>query len=379
MVIELRGVEFVNKGAELMLHAILQKVKEEFPDTILVMEQTKRAPRKKQRELGIYTKTNITKFKINFSLFLNIIPRNIKEKLFLVSEKDIDIVLDGSGFAFGDFWGANKAGYRMANHIVKWKNQNKKNILLPQAFGPFTDSDLRDKMKIIVENANLIFARDKYSFEFISEISERNSHIYKMPDFTNLVEGIVPDYFKSINCEIAIIPNTKLTESGVLNREDYLQILGDMIEEIETHKFMPFFLVHEGVKDLKLVQDVNSLFGKNIKIIKEEDPIKVKGIIGHSKAVITSRFHGLVSALSQAVPCLCIGWSHKYEALMEDYDYTEGLLNINSLNKKVIADKLNLILNTESARDISNKLKIESENQKLLSKQMWSKVFEVIK
>ena len=44
MIIELRGVEFVNKGAELMLQAIVQKVRKELPNTIFVMEKTARSP-----------------------------------------------------------------------------------------------------------------------------------------------------------------------------------------------------------------------------------------------------------------------------------------------------------------------------------------------
>ena len=60
MVIELRGVEFVNKGAELMLHAILSRVKERFPKAEFVMEVNHRSTRKNIVENGIYAKTNFT-------------------------------------------------------------------------------------------------------------------------------------------------------------------------------------------------------------------------------------------------------------------------------------------------------------------------------
>src|SRR5690606_33151845 len=130
---------------------------------------------------------------------------------------------------------------------------------------------------------------------------------------------------------------------------------------------VPFFLIHEGIKDLRLAEAFNLQYGKTIKIITEDDPLLVKGIIGCSKAVITSRFHGLVSALAQSIPCLCIGWSHKYQALMEDYRYDEGIIKINESTVESLAKKAELILNEDTRNEIKDKLRIASENQKALA------------
>src|SRR5690606_38094942 len=163
-----------------------------------------------------------------------------------------------------------------------------------QAFGPFTDRELIKKMKSILEYADLVFARDRYSFEYINGIDGAQNNVYLMPDFTNLIAGRIPDYFKNGNKEIAIIPNSKLIESGALSQSKYLQIFNQLVEFIEKSDSVPFFLIHEGIKDLRLAEAFNLQYGKTIKIITEDDPLLVKGIIGCSKAVITSRFHGLV-------------------------------------------------------------------------------------
>src|SRR5262245_59673667 len=149
LVIELRGVEFVNKGAELMLHSVIARLRGRYKNILFVMEATSRSPHEKHLANGIFTKAAFKKFRINFKPLLSLVPSSILKRYNLVKEQDIDVVIDASGFAFGNQWGAAKAGMRLADHIRKWKKQGKLVILLPQAFGPFTDQALVQKMETI--------------------------------------------------------------------------------------------------------------------------------------------------------------------------------------------------------------------------------------
>jgi len=376
MVIELRGVEFHNKGAELMLHAILGRIRKEMPDTIFVMEKRASAPLKKQREVGIYTKVRVSKSRFGLSSAGVLVPKSIRRRFKLILEQEIEVVLDGSGFVFGDFWGAAKAGQRLADHIQQWKKDGKKVILLPQAFGKFNDVALKKKMEIILNHADLIFARDRYSFDYLKSIEATQERVFLKPDFTNLIQGVHPANFINYQGMVAIIPNHKLVESKVFkNRHDYLTFLHTLTDLVLKTGKIPFFLIHEGLKDLQLAQDVNLKFKKAIKIVQEDNPLQVKGIIGGSAAVVTSRFHGLVSALSQGVPCLCLGWSHKYSALMEDYNYAIGIITPEDLTLARLTAKVDLIANEESVNYYKDVLKAASTKQKILSEEMWRKVF----
>ena len=375
MIIELRGVEFVNKGAELMLEAILAKVKENYPLAVFAMEISPRAPISKLRRRRILVKTNF-KFKgIPFGKILDLIPKSIRNTIGFVSEEDISIVLDGSGFAFGDKWGARKAGKRCGNHIEKWKKEGKKIILLPQAFGPFSDRSMISMMKKIVGNADLIFARDRISFDYLNEINGKNDRFKLFPDFTNLVKGNVPKLKMDFGTSVAIIPNQKMMDTkDTAQNLAYPKFLKTMIEKIQKKGLSPFFLIHESEMDRIIALKINEQLEKPISIIEVEDPLEVKGIIGVSFAVITSRFHGLVSALSQSIPCLATGWSHKYEMLFEDYGYPEGLCQVIG-NSEYFDEKLSLILEEKKRGKLILNLNTKTKKQKELTQKMWDMVF----
>ena len=87
--------------------------------------------------------------------------------------------------------------------------------------------------------------------------------------------------------------------------------------------------------------------------------MKIKGILGSCEATIGSRFHGLVSALSQNVPTIAIGWSHKYNMLFRDYDFSEGLMNILADDEE-INQKLKLLIDPNSRNQIKSILPLRN-------------------
>ena len=378
MNIELRGVNFFNKGAELMLQAILSRVKKEMPDALFVMEKTVNTPRVKHLENGIYTKANF-KRGTPVKYLLAPVPSFISKRWYYIGERDIDVVLDCSGFAYGDIWGAKKAFNKLGKYIIEWKNQGKKVILLPQAFGPFSNGELVEVMKNIVSHADLIFARDQVSLKYLQQLNDKSKKVICAPDFTNLIEGTSQLCFNSSKCEVAIIVNSKMIDTATIkDAEAYVNLLYRIIVMIVELNHKPYFLLHEVKTDEKLAESINQKLTTKLPIVIEDNPLHIKGIISKSKAVVTSRFHGLVSCLSQAIPCLATSWSHKYEMLLQDYNYSDGLLDVHC-DDELLLTKVKSILTEPSKSTIIKNLRIESLKQKQLSEEMWKQVFEKMK
>lgn len=377
MLIEIRGVGFVNKGAELMLHAVLQKVKEKYPDAKFVMAPSLNvSPYEKRATLGLLQKVTYEKAGIDIGdIFVSLVPKKRRKMYGLVRSKDVDIVLDAAGFAHGDQWGVKNTN-KLLKLSSKWKKEKTKLIMLPQAFGPFEDSNIKNSMKELVDNCDLIFAREDVSYDYLTSITNKKDKIFNMPDFTNLVKATEVEDFDFENNDFCIIPNYKMVSKSWIENSDnqYLTLITESIKYLRKKGKKPFILVHEGKKDFDLANEISKKVD-GINIFKEEDPLKVKGIIDKSSGVIGSRFHSLVSSLSQATPALGTSWSHKYQMLFKDYDFEDGILTLDSSIEE-IERKIDILIDEDSRLELIKKLEDRSQYLKGLSNKMWEKVFE---
>jgi len=378
--IEIRRAGFVNKGAELMLYAVLEKIKQAYPDAEFAMSpsvSTGSASYLKRAELGFFQKAHLWRKGFQFGVFANFIPRKIRDMYGIVLDKEVDIVIDAAGFAYSDQWGGFSCS-ELVDSSKRWKKNRTKVILLPQAFGPYKSAYNRRAIKKVLDHADLVFAREKVSYDYLAEVVGERPNLKMASDFTNLVEGIVPECFDKEASRFCIVPNYRMIDkTSKQGSAAYLPFMIEVTRYTYEKGQKPFILVHEGANDLMLAEKIRDAVSQDIQIIKETHPLKIKGILGASSGTVGSRFHGLVSALSQGTPALGTGWSHKYQMLFEDYGFPEGLLNVH-MTKEEMHKTMDLILEENSKSKVIETLQKNSKRLKQESEKMWSEVMSVL-
>ncbi|MBK6267067.1 polysaccharide pyruvyl transferase family protein [Marivirga sp. S37H4] len=376
MLVEIYGARFTNKGAEMMLLSIVEKVREWYPSAKFVLNCSNIDEYNEASKKGFHKRLSFKKSIINISDLSILIPSFLTKKNKIVKNKNIDVVFDASGFAYGDQW-----TYKMAKsfliQVKRWRKNNTKVILMPQAFGPFNNVKNEKYTKALIEASNLTFVRDKESLKHVEKLN-LSTNVKLSPDFTILLKNKKVDKYDYLSGKICLIPNFKVISTSkvdkTLTEKKYIDLFNNAIDFFQAQNKDVFLLNHEGEKDLQLAKKI--IGSKKIEIVSESDPLLLKGIIASSSCVLGSRFHGLVSSLSQGILSFAVGWSHKYEMLFKDFGFSKGILNL-EMDKIELFNHLN-IRYSEEYKSVISEININSKLLKLKVEEMWDEIYKEI-
>jgi len=168
------------------------------------------------------------------------------------------------------------------------------------------------------------------------------------------------------------MPNLRMIDKNIFSKNEYIQTLIKIINICRTAKKTIFLLNNEAEGDYRLCENINEKLDEKIPIIRNLAALEIKGLIAQCYFVFSSRFHGIASAFNAGVPCMAIGWSHKYNLLLKDYGMEEcAFYNGDNL----FFDKLEQLLTPDYNSEIRNKLINKTSEIKEKNRKMWQQVW----
>jgi len=330
MIFEIRNAGFVNRGAFLMLLSVAAECRSRHSDCVISMVPS--APSGHQpfhllAKAGFFPRIGVDRFSGLLNGFGAFVPERLRRRYGLILEDEVQVVFDAAGFAYGDPWPESNLR-SLAVAARRAAKRDARFFLLPQSFGSFSSRTSRSLIKSIAESTTWIFPRDAKSLNNLSEVIGAHPRMSVAPDFTSLLPAVIPAEAERFKNVVAIIPNAKMLErTDEATKKNYLPFLATVIRSIKSVGLDPCIFVHEGSDD-KYVSTRLAYLAPDTPVIDEPNPVALKGILGSCYACIGSRYHGLVSCLSQGVPSLATTWSSKYESLLTSYGIRDGLLEL---------------------------------------------------
>ena len=339
MKIEIHGGQFRNKGAQKMLRTIVDKLRNIDPNIEIYCDPVC-GTKEQLNSVGV----NAFSFSRGWmggrlfvlKMFIQILLGRVKIG---TQFTNMDIMIDISGFSYSDQW-----GYKPTKHAALlasyYKKRNKKVFLMPQAFGPFESDEIRMEIQKLIHYSDRAWVRDKMSHEYLIKAVGENTKIRRAPDITQnfkVTSNAKHKVYKQ-KARLALIPNVRMrAATSFQNITEYVGILEQAASSPKIEEAV--VIIHDDTgEDYDLVRTSTKL--KQLTVINLSDAEELKKKISEFDLVISSRYHGLIAALSQNIPVISLGWSHKYVELMNEYGLGRYHIPDNAIDVNMLINEL---------------------------------------
>lgn len=345
------GGELCNKGAQSMTYISVNEIKSRFPDRKIVLfsDRDFKCDNQSKLEYAFDILPSIdlkTAFYFLGGLYKIIakskgIDINKVNKLKAILGNS-DMMIDISGYQLGSNWGV----LRMLTYIFRIKVAKKYNLkvyLMPQSFGPFNFSGFKGLwIKMMIKSSlkypKIIYAREKEGFDSLKEQFNLNNVVLSK-DLVLLNKSINMNHiFKKIpkicvfemkgRDNVAIIPNMKNFKYG--NQEKIIMLYEKIIERLLSYG-KNIYLLRHAVEDVEACNILKDKFQQNNKVIlltNEFSCIEFDALVSKFNYIIASRYHSIVHAYKNSVPCIAIGWATKYHELLSSFKQEQYIFDV---------------------------------------------------
>ncbi len=375
---------YSNKGDSLMIEGVLDRIKEYNNNSNVSIPIFYKFPKNKY---SLSTVSCAHKHRNNWKHFiyrsvgntvnslLYILPKNLRKKFKLVRVKDIDVVLDTSGFYLGDQW-PNKHMLKMVDSYKKYKKHGAKIILMPKAFGPINKEGTIALAKGLFSIADVIYARDKFSLSELEKHGIKGDKIKLCPDYSSVVKPQKDSNQEKYKGMVCLIPNFRFIDKSNITSDYYINSFVKIINNLRERGLESYFVIHSMIYDVDIAHKVNDQLDTKVDIIEEPDPKKLKGYIGQALFSISSRYHGIMNSLSQNVPSIGTSWNHKYVELYKEYGIIDLL--VTEFSYEDILSKIDYLLSDNKINIAIDSIKDRNITVHEVVENMWSNVFDII-
>lgn len=349
-----------NKGAQSMTFICISQLKKMYPNDriILVTLANEKAD-----------KYDFDIIKISYPALKCVVKPINKLKMLINRIKKSDInqietiyknsrmMVDVSGYALGSNWADATVDYYLTC-IECAKKFNVPVYIMPQSFGPFDypqDSYMMKRIKETMTYPKVIYTREKEGQELLKSKFQLNNLTSSCDLVLKSKSANRESVYKDTNKEcvmtifdnaVAVIPNVRTFDQK--NKDIVVGYYRTIIDWLLEKKHA-VYLIHHSAEDKSFCEELKKCYPNEtflFNINEEVDCFDYEEIIKRFDYVIASRYHSIIHALKNSIPCIALGWAIKYKELLSLVGQKDCVLDVrDELTKRELYEVLNLMEN----------------------------------
>ena len=362
-----------NKGTESMVAAVCRELFGKYPDCrIRLLSYYPRADRPLSHKYGIDILPGTPASLLLSTMplaglvwalrFFSILKALAERNPVIRALRNADMVFDMGGITFSD----GREIYLPFNIITILPAilMNCRVIKLSQAMGPFSNALNRSTAAWILPRLHRIYARGDHTMAHLKEIGLTN--IALAADLAFSLEAPRGERSNKLSIFDNDRKTTGIAPSSVVykycrNRGiDYIDIMVQFVKALHQEFSLNVVLIPHSIKketrrlknnDLPVIRAIESRVTPSpwLQVIDADMEIaQMRSLIAECNFFFASRFHSMVSALSEKVPLIVCGWGHKYLEVLEQFDLSEFYVDYRQLDFNLISDTFRRVLLEEN-------------------------------
>ena len=256
--------------------------------------------------------------------------------------RSADLFVDISGYAIGSNWDSKICNDYLdaIEHALAYDIPV---YLLPQSFGPFdyTTEEGRaidERTRRLFSQVKHIFAREQEGYDaLLSRYGLGNVTLTRDMVLASKIEDYAPalrekpvfDLPEVPENSMALIPNIRVGDSGA---NDPLAVYTAAVR-FGLDRGLYVYLTYHSTQDRQLCADIKAAFASDDRVVlleQDHSCMEFNILVKKFRFVVASRFHAIVHALKNGVPCVALGWATKYMDLMKLFAHERCVFDLRS-------------------------------------------------
>ena len=339
------GGNFVNKGAEAMLYVTANECFSRFKNSVCCIQLSE----------GFF---EIHSLKELYGLSVSK-TQNIKHSGKIKKLKDMieeyrkaELMIDISGYELCSKLG-NYPTLRYIFKLLLCKYAKTKAVLMPQSYGPFDYVGKYGYLILHLINRYLrypliCFARENKSAEYLKDVAPKAKVIVSADlvlQSETILDAVRP-FFKFNEIEIAdnsvaLVVNRRLYEQYGHDTifSKYKNIIYALLEKEKN-----IYLLCHASDDFDICKEIKANFKDSQKVIIVEEVLNCFAfqiLARKFEYIVAARYHSIVHAYKECIPCIALGWAVKYQELLELMGQERYVINIGNADDLDIENVIN--------------------------------------
>lgn len=368
----------VNKGAQAMTLIAVHELRERFPyHNIYVHSPVDLANKKLDKRVFTFKFTGWYPLKFArcqrhpFQRSMILLRSGSELSEAEAIYRNTDFIVDVSGYALGSNW-SDKICNDFLDILEFAKTFGIPVYLMPQSFGPFDFGKAREaidnRIRKLLPTAKVIFAREQEGYDVLvnryglknvrlaHDLVLSNTGINIKNVFVSAPEFDLPEIRTN---SVAVVPNSM--NSNVSSHDAVLSIYTEVISAL-LKRGRTVYLISHSAMDAALCRELKEAFGVNGNVVlldRDFSCLEFNELVNKFAYLVASRFHSIVHAFKNGIPCIALGWATKYYDLLTLFGQEQYVLDfrdeIGTENVSTAIEKMDRAYRDESLK-IQNKL-----------------------